>query len=147
MCGMGKKIIRTNEYIIIKIVVIKTIQKKPTKILFFIEFHLVNELKTNLLIKTDIFKFQPANINYDNDIIIFDSYQNFMTTIELIFFNIKSTIKAKSIVIILPFTTIQIPVTYKKTLYQTIGIFYSNPNVNKNFTKTEIYLRTSLMQI
>ena len=55
--GMRNKIIRTDEYVIIQMFVIGTIKKKPIKILFFIEIHLVNELETNLLIKNDIFKF------------------------------------------------------------------------------------------
>ena len=114
--GMGNKIIRKDENATVKMFVIGTNQGKPAKASFFIENHLINEMKANLLIKTNIFKPQRTNINYDNDIVIFGSCQNFKTTIDVrikISFNVKRTIKTKSAVVIPPFTIIQVPVTYK----------------------------------
>ena len=91
------------------------IEKTPTKISCFMEIHLVNKLKTNLLIKNDIFKFQNVS-SITTRIFLYSVYIKIslqQSTFAATFFNIKRTIKIKSAVIVLPFTTIRVPVMFK----------------------------------
>lgn len=53
---MGNKIMRINEYAVIKMYVDRIIQKQPAKIVIPMEMHLVNDFKTNLLTNNETFK-------------------------------------------------------------------------------------------
>ena len=117
--GVANRIIKTNKYAVIKLYVNKIVNKKPAKVSFFMEIHLINELKLNLLIRNDIFKPQKIIIDYDRETVTFGCCKDVITFVDVRTknsFNAKRTIKTKSFVIIPPFTILKIPIIYKSSI-------------------------------
>lgn len=81
--GMGNKILKINRYAVIKLYIDGNINGKPARVSLFMEIHLVNELKPNLLIKIKTFKFQKVMIYYDRNTIIFGFCKNFIIFVDV----------------------------------------------------------------
>ena len=88
-----------------------------------------------MLINSDTLKFQRVIIDYDRETSIFGFCQNFIIFIKIRtrgFFISKRIIKIKSVTIILPSATIQIPVIYKNIIPKN-RFYLFEPEYQQNF--------------
>ena len=92
---------------------------------FSIKIHIVNNFKTNLLLKNNVFKIQRISINIDNQTTILINCRNLIISINIITkknVNQKRTIKTKT----------NFNISIKITIKISIS-FYNNLSKNRNF--------------
>ena len=114
--GVSNKIVQTDEYIIITIYIIGTISDVTRTAFLTMKVHLVNNLKVNILIGTDIMIPQGMIINLEERTCRFEKYQDLIVPIDVVTRtqpHSKRTIRATSFMTIAPDATTEVPVAYK----------------------------------
>lgn len=106
---------RTSEYIVIDLYMIEKTKSIKHIAKFLAKIHIVDDLKTNLLIDIDVMKSQKMKIDLEHSTLIIDACKNLVVSINTIaksHSNIKRTIRARHVTTISSHFTIQVSITY-----------------------------------
>ena len=117
--GMGNKIIKTSDYIIIPIYIKGTVDGKTAKYKMNVEAHVVEDLQANALIANNTMKPQRIIINFAKDALTITKYQNLRTSINIHArpdSNTKRVVKTRKAIIIPPRSISDIPVLFSHLL-------------------------------
>lgn len=113
--GVGNKVVKTDEYAIVKMYVRGSVAENPATAAITMEVHLVNDLKANLLVGNDNLKPQGMVLDFGEEKVTLGSCQNLTAKINIhsrASPNAKRTIKTKSAFVVPPRTTMRVPVAY-----------------------------------
>ena len=114
--GIGNKILRTDEYTLIKMAINGLIDDKAAQAIITIEAHIVDDLKANALIGSDTLKPQGMCLDFEKETVTIGTCKGLTAPIDIHARqspHAKRTIKSKSAIMVPPRTTIQVPVAYR----------------------------------
>ena len=107
-----------NKYIVISCFMKKKLSNDSNHLIKFImKIHLIDDLKTNILIDIDVIKLQKMNLFFVNNTLIIDVCKNLKISIDMIIktnLNIRRTIRAQHVSIIFSHFSIKITIIYQK---------------------------------
>ena len=130
---VNNKIIRTNEYALIKIFIDETVAIKAVTAVIIMKVHLVSDLKANILIDTDIIVSQELCINFKRQKLVIKLCKNLETAIQVMsrdrsYFQRK--IKSSQSRIILSEATIEVFVSFYDRLLKDRDFLFESERVS-----------------
>ena len=114
-----------SKYVILNLYMSKKYQENSATAHFKTKFHIINEIKINMLIKINVMKSKRINLNFENKIIIIFTCKNIQISIN---FHRKKTSINRTI-----WTAIQITMSIEKIIIVSVRIKSAQISKNRNY--------------
>ena len=131
--GIDSKIHDNSEYVMMNIYVPEKMKKKPSIIHIKIELHLINELKTNILVNMNVMKSKNMILNFEKKILIILTCKKMevLISIQRKNISINRTMRATVQIIISIETTMTVSMRMRKIALFTNKNYNFFPKIEK----------------